>query len=293
MLWVFYTILAAVLWTFMDLFSKFILDKEIGDPLIAGALSGIPTFAVLILISFIFLKSMPSPSGHLVSFAAGVFYAGANLLYYSGIQKEEITRFIPTLSFTTIFTIIFAFFLVDESFSLPVYIGIFSIVLGAILISMKNKKHFQSFAGFIFAVACAMFFALRNTFLKLATNTFSLWNVTFWMGIGGLLISSIFFAGRLKKVDWKATTGEKHLIVSGFLFPFGYIAYAIAISIGPVSLASAVLKIKILLIFAGSTLISRLHPEIIHEKMGRYTLLQKLIAGFMIIAGVIVIHFLA
>lgn len=289
MLWIVFTFLAAGIWTSVDLFSKFVMSKEVKDPVISTGVAGVSLFFSLTLISYLMADLTLSPGTVVPSAAVGVFYSLGLLAYYSGIEKEDVSRFIPTLSTTTIFTVLLAFFFVGESFSLVVYAGIASVVIGAVLISLKGLDHFQSLLSFSLAIISAFAFAVRNIFLKVSTGGASLWTVLMWAGIGGSVTSLFFLLRRGSKLK-EATKGEEHLIVIGLISALGYFAYGKAISLGPVSLASTVLKVKILLVFLSSTVISRLHPDIIYEELDRYTLAQKVLAIILIVFGVVLIQ---
>lgn len=289
MLWILFTVIAAVIWTFVDLLNKFVLDKEMGDGILAAGTAGISQFLPTALIPLLFTEVVFSPEVAIPSLMVGVFYAGGILNYYLGIGKEEVSRFIPALSATTIFTTIMAFFIIGESFTAPVYVGIIAVVAGAILISMDSLNHFQSLKGLVFGIVAAALFASRNISLKIATSGASIWQILFWVGVGGSLTSITFLL--LRKSELKESiSGDKHLFEIGILCAIAYFAFANAIYLGPVSLASALLKIKIFLIFVGSTLISRIHPEIIYEKINRKTALQKIIAIVLVITGVVLIQ---
>lgn len=290
MLWILYTLLAALIWMGVDLFSKFVVDKELEDPALAAGTCGLSLFLMLALVSGFLRSPETSLTVVIPSMGVGVFYEAALLLYYSGIGKEEVSRFIPTLSTTTIFTVFLAFFLIGERFTLLVYLGIAAVIAGAVLISMEGWEQLTSKKGFALAISAAILFAFRNVSLKFATSQVSLWAVLFWAGIGGVVTSILFILFNFPKVKGGIFKGEKHLLEVGFLSAFGYFAYAKAISVGYVSLASAVLKIKILLVFLASTLLSRIRPKILREELDRFTILQKIVAIFLIISGVVLIH---
>lgn len=289
MLWILFTVLAAVLWMSADLLSKFVLDKEVSDGVLAAGTVGISQFIPTALVPLFFAKIVFSPGIAIPSLVVGVFYAAGILSYYLGIGKEEVSRFIPALSMTTIFTAIMAFFAIGESFTAPVYIGIIAVVIGTIMISLKNLNHFQSLRGLSFGIIAAILFASRNISLKFATLNSSLWQILFWVGVGGSLTSACFLYARKSEIR-KNVRGGEHLFEIGIICAIAYFAYAKAISLGPVSLASAVLKVKILLVFIGSAVISRLHPEIMHEKIDRRILIQKIIAIVLVIVGVVLIQ---
>ena len=289
MLWFLLVILAAFLWALVDLSGKFVMDKEVGDAFLAAGTSGIPEFLILTFVALYFSGIITSLSVIIPSLSVGVFYAVALYTYYLGVEEEDIDRFVPTLSLTTIFTLFLAYFFLGESFSLLVYLGIVGIIAGAVLISMKGIHTFQSKKGFLIGILTALLFSLRDVILKFATMNVSFWSVLFWVGVGGSLTSLFFLLFRFSVVE-KSFTGEKHLLEIGFLATFGYLTYVIAISLGPVSLVGAMIKVKILMVFLGSTAISRVHPEIIYEKLDKITIIQKLIAIIVIILGVFLIQ---
>lgn len=289
MLWIVFTLFAAVGWMSADLLSKFIMDKEIKDGVVAAGTVGISQFIPTAIIPLFFAGVVFTPAVAIPSFMVGIFYSLGILFYYVGIGKEEVSRFIPALSTTAIFTAVFAFVFIGESFNLWVYVGIIAVVSGAILISLESLGHFQSLKGFSLSIIAAIFFASRNVSLKIATSSTSLWSALFWVGVGGSIVSAIFLVSKRSKLK-KSIKGGEHMFEVGLLCVVAYFAYAKAISLGPVSLASAILKVKILLIFVASTLITRLRPSFISEEIDKKTIVQKAIAIILIIGGIVLIQ---
>ncbi|MFP4045548.1 MAG: EamA family transporter [Candidatus Aenigmatarchaeota archaeon] len=292
MIWVSLTFLAAFIWTLTDLLGKFVVDKEEKDTFLDSGITGLSMSALFILLPLAWGKvEIFSPL--LPAIAAGGFYVLALASYYSGMSKEEVSRFSPTLSVSTVFIAILAFLILGEQFTAPVYLGIISTVLGAFLISLddpqKSLEKMTSRKAFYLAALAALLFALRDISLKLASNQISFWSIPFWIGTGSLVVSLSFLIG--KKPDLRRKeNGRGHLALMGLLSAAGYFVFSRAVSIGPVSLASAVLRVKVFLVFFLSTVIARLHPEIIQEQLNKKTILQKAVATGLIFSGVILIQ---
>ena len=86
--------------------------------------------------------------------------------------------------------------------------------------------------------------------------------------------------------------GYEHLLIIASLTAVGYLTFIKALSLGPVSLASVVVRIDSALVFIGSIFVTKLHPEIIHEKIDRAVLVQKAVALLLILLGVALIQLL-
>ena len=220
---------------------------------------------------------------------SGVIYGLARLTYYTGLKYEEVSRFIPLLAMGPIFVTIYSYFFLGISFVWQIYLGIFLVILGAVLVSLKNpldfKHSFQSKTAVILGILAAFFYAVKDVSTKIASNSITFWPLIFWIGVGFMLISLLMVADKINKLN-NNTKALRHLAGVGALKAIGYFVFTKAITLGPVALVVTMLQIKSLFVFIGSTLISRYHPEIIHEKLDKKTLLQKGAATIIIIAGV-------
>lgn len=294
MVWLFFALLAAVFWTCVDLIDKFVIDKEIESPALAAGIFGISASSFIAAVSIFSAEIFIPAAILLASFLAGSLYRVASYFYYSGMQKEEVSRFVPTLSLTTVFIVILGFLFLGERFASPVYLGIALTVGGAILISLENPieslKGMKSKKGFLLTGIAAFFYASRDVVFKFATNNEAMMSCLLWMGIGGIFTSILFLLKEKEEIRGKEIRGMKHLIALGLIGAFGYFAFASAISRGPVSLASAVVKVKAFLVFFSVTVITKFRPKIFHEKIDKFTLIQKLGATAIIVTGVVIIH---
>jgi transporter family protein len=296
MLWAYLALAAAFFWSVTELFDKFVMDHEIDTGRLAAALSSVPFFLAFVVTAPLFGKISFSGSIVGAGFLSGVIYYLALQTYYEGIRLEEVSRFIPTLSFSTVFIAAVAYIFLGERFSIPVYIGVLSTVAGSILISLENPleslKSFESKKGLYLAIAAAVLFASKDLVFKYLVSGGGFWTIIFWTGVGGLCYTALALFMEKKNLENGFPKGSKHMALIGSLNALAYYTFAASLSYGPVSLASAVAKASSVFVFAGSTAISRFHPEIIHEELDTSTLLQKLLATVLIIGGVVVIQLL-
>lgn len=293
MSWILYAFSAAIFWSINIILDKYVVDHEINDPGLTTIFCGLSAFTVIGIAALTqggdFSKLQP------VHFLLGGLYTLALTAYYSGIGREDVSRFAPTLATDTIFILILSSIFIGEKFTVPVYTGIFSVVLGAFLISLDDPVHslksFQSKKGVYLALVAAFIFGTRDVLFKIVLSGTSYWTALLGMSIGGLISTAILTVWKRKKFARSSDKGFEHLLAIGLFMALGYLSFIAAITTGPVSLASAVVKSQNLIIFASAVLLSKFRPEIVDEKIEKTTLIQKLLATGLIVIGLLLIQF--
>jgi transporter family protein len=294
MLWVLLSVLAAFLWSLVAVIDKHAITDELRDPALATSISGVVMFAVFALIS-VFFGVETAPDVILFATLAGIFFNIAIFFYYKAMQHEEASRVIPILMTTPVFVLVFASVFLRESFSPVQYLGIFFLVIGAILITLKrNEKGFSAFRKkskvFLSAVAGVAFlstlaYAVRNILTEYAIRGVGPFSIFLWMGIGTLITSVVIFSLHRPKISKKARKGIKHVKLSKLLSAAAMFILTIAISQNTVSLPSALASIEALFVFVIAVLLSKHRPKIIREELKGSALFLKFIAIVIIILG--------
>lgn len=294
--WVLYALLSAFLYTLVGLVDKFIVDNEIENYQLASAFCGIPIYTVFI--SSGLLLGSPFLPFELMALGTflGFIYTFSLFSYYSGLSKEEASRFIPLLSLNTVFLVFLSFIFLDESFSVPVYAGITSVVVGGLLISLKDPleslRRFKSTRAVYIGVLSALLSSFSALGVKYMTGFAGNWSIMFWLGVGGILSTLVLLFHNRNRLNRSKIRGYEHLLTIGLLTSVGYIMFVNALSRGPASLVSTFLKTKSVILFFATILLTRIHPDLIHEELDRKTLVQKAVAILMILGGVAIIHLL-
>lgn len=290
MAWIIFTVIAILLWTVDNIMDKYILDHEVRDPILVTTIFGLTTYALFIGFA-VFNGSISLPSDLvLIAVASGLVYSMALWLYYQAMSREEVSRFVPFLSIEPAIVAIAAFILFGERLAYLSYLGILLIIIGAILLAHK-KYGDRTKAKKIFAVALAAMalFSLRNILFKYLTASATFWPAIFWFAIGGIIVPLALLIFHHPHIRKKAEKGIAHLLLVALFSAVGLVFFFKAISLGSVSLASALVAGKPLLVFFVATFLSFFYPKIIVERHTRAILVKKALAIALIVVGSIFI----
>lgn len=287
------SVAAALLFATATILAKHFLDLGINDYLFVGPIYCWPFFSAFILLGLYMGGISLSLSLILPAVLAGCLYGVVLIYYLKGLGSEEASRFIPVLSFNTIFLAILSFIFLGESFSQTEYIGMALAVIGAILISVEDINHVKqlhSKAGTMIAISIAILQAFRDLIVDFVTQTVPIWPTLFWMGVGGFILSfGVLLTKRKSEIRAENLINKRNMIFVGSVQALAYVLYATAISIGTAAEASAIIRLNPMFVFIGATALAFIAPNFIEEEKNWSKIIQKLIAATIIILGVILV----
>lgn len=291
MTWLIYTLIALVLWAIVNIIDKHVVSVDLRDEISVTRIFGLVMSFFFIIVSLFFEPSLLKSSISMSGLVAGLIYVLAIYFYYYAMRREEVSRFVPIVESQVVIASLAAFFLFNERFLLVNYVGIGLVLMGVFLISYKKEKRQRvanSIAFFIFL--SIVFFVVRNLLFKYSDlQGHSFWVTIFWTGIGGIILPVIFSIlphPRLRSRGWE---GVRHLTLGAVLSSIALVCFAKAVVIGSVSLASAVMATKPLLVFLLVLILSVFSPKIVPEPMTKKIIIQKIIATIVIVFGGILV----
>lgn len=293
MLWLIFTLAAVVLWAAGNISDKFVIDKFVKEPLIPvtiGAVIG-ALFSILI---FLF-KGYDSMNLYYIILAiiSGGFYMIMGYYYFKAVCIEEISRIIPLFYISNLLIAIFAAIFLGEVLSPIKYLAIVMIIVGAILISVKELKEPKFDKGSFYMLLAAIFTAANMLINKFVLNHAEYWTVYGWNRLGGLLfVLPIVYLYRKQifpalKTTRKFAFGLMSLSESVNLIAVVFIT--IATAIGLVTVVTGLSAIQPLVVFIFTVILSILFPRIIKEDIDGKTLTQKFIAIILIVVGAVLL----
>lgn len=314
-IWFVYALLTALVYATIALLAKVVSGTEIDDPITLMIYSCVPFYAVYVAAGLVLEPTIlsaravtdPTPlSAVLTAMGFGIVSTAGYGIYYWGLVSGDVSRFVPALAVETIFVLVLGFALLGESFPAGVYAGVLLVVFGALSISYERES--GSLRGAVgpstvgVAVVAAAAFAVLNTGMKVLTTEFGTLGILFWISVGGLLSVAAIApfregsrfpptGGRDDIFSWQLSTGTSLLIVGGLLNAVALLTFVRALETGPVSLATAITKLDVLLVFVGSLALSKLTPELLVEQFDPFTLVQKGTASLLILVGCALIQF--
>ncbi|MFU8798213.1 MAG: EamA family transporter, partial [Gammaproteobacteria bacterium] len=166
MSWISLSILAAAIWSIVNVLDKLMLTKWSIRPILPVLAMGIIGFITSIGI-FIFhpVAYLPLPLIGL-AFIAGFCYFATAYFYFYAVKWEDISKVIPLLYLTPLWIAIIAHFFLNEHLRAHQYMGISLLIAGAIVISTKTFEIPRLNKALLGAVLSCLFFAFNQVITK-------------------------------------------------------------------------------------------------------------------------------
>ncbi len=286
--WIYFTLISVFFWSISVTIDKHILEKYIKEPLICLIILGV---IGLISSLIIFLKNFVLLPAHLLflSLFTGIIYIGAVVCYFKALKIEEASRVVSLFNLSPFFVLIFANLFLNEILLFKEYLGIFFLVLGAVLISIKKDFKLRNPKAFFFILGGTVVFAVYDVLTKYLLNFADYWTIFAYTRIGAFLavIPIIYFY----LSELKSTISKFGKRVLGFMISsetlnmFALLSITVAMSFGNVSLVSGLSSISPLSILIFVSLISISNPAILREESKGSVFALKLIAVILICLG--------
>lgn len=293
MSWILFTILATLAWTIVNIIHKYILSKWVRDPvvpvMILGVIGLIASFLVYTFQGFSFLSYLNIS----LAFASGILYILAMVFYFKAVKIEEISRVVPLFYFTPLFILLLATIFLDEIFTPMKYLGIFLLIIGAILVSSKGLTNIQFGKAFWFMVLASLSLAINQVITKYLLNFTDFWTIFSYTRIGAIFaLIPIFYLNFHKLLSTVKRHGKKVVgVISAneSLNMTGVLLITIAASVGYVTLVNALASVQPFFVLLFAVILSMFYPKILKEEIGRSTIILKLVAIIMMFAGAMLI----
>jgi drug/metabolite transporter (DMT)-like permease len=289
--WFVFAFFASFLWAIGVIIDKYILTEHMQDPFSYQILYTITEAPILILplftpISFVFPWFVLGILG-----GFGMYFG--LVLYFRAIALEEASRVISVLYVSPIFVLPLAYIFLGEKLTLPAYLGVGFLALGAILISHKKAKGkrvlISSTLGLI--LASDVVWAGYEVLTKYVLDTIEFTSYLFWNFIGtAILAFSLLSFSRIRRNflgDIQRVSKNVHFwrIINTSLNFCALVFYYIAISAGLVSLVSTSLALEPFFVFLLAVPLSLYVPSILKEETRRNVMILKAVAIVIIIIG--------
>jgi transporter family protein len=291
MSWILFSLLAALTWAVVDTIDKHVLTKWTKRPAVPLMLLGIVGVIAAIAVYLFRGFQQLSAANIMLSFLAGILYFAAMLFYFRAVKLEEISRVVPLFNLTHFFVLVLAAVFLGEIFTPLKYVGVFLLIIGAVLISMK--QHLALGKSFWLMILTSLCLAFNSIISKYVLNFADFWTVFSYSRIGTLFILVplfCFYARDLKEVRQKH--GAKvifYITLNESLSLAGVFFITIAASIGFITLVQALSAVQPFFVLLFAVILSIFFPKFLKEKISRPVLLLKFIATVMIFAGAVLI----
>jgi drug/metabolite transporter (DMT)-like permease len=292
MSWMFLSILAALLWSVVNIFDKYIISKLVEKPIlpiiVMETIGMITSAAIFTIHGFQSLSLV----NILLAIIAGNFYTLMTFFYFHAIKIEELSKVIPLFYLTPLFISIIAAFFLGEIFTPPKYLGVILLVAGAMILS-SNKMSLKFNKAFWFMILASFVQAINQVITKYLLNFADFWTVFGYIRIGAfaaltplIIINLENFKSIYKKRGIKPFC---FIIASESLNMLGILSITLAAARGFITLVNALSSLQPLFVLLLTLIISALYSQNLKEEIGGLIIARKIFAILMMFVGVVLI----
>jgi len=288
MLWIVLSVLAGMFWAVVNIVDKFTVTKWVRNPLSPVVITSVIGAIAALLIWSVHGLSELSAVNVALSLACGLFYILACVFYMKALKIEEVSRVIPLWYLQALFTMVLAAAFLGEALTTVKYAGVVMLVVGAMAISSK-KLSFRLNKMLLLMLLADLAMAANAVISKYLLGFADFWTVFSYTRLGALLaaVPIFFFAipdlRRMVREHGRISIGVNAL--SSSLNLSGVLLLTIATAIGSVTLVNALSGVQQLFVLAFTVMLSVLYPRIMKEETDRRTVLAKLAAITVMLAG--------
>ena len=226
--------------------------------------------------------------------ASGLLWAAGLSLFFYGLRMEEMSRAVPMQSLSPVFAALIAVTFLGERLSAVQWLAILVVTAGAMMVSLRPVRGRIRLArgrAFFILLASSVVIAVAFVVSKEATDRMNVWAIQGFralaMGAGVLAITWRPAMNRdLRRALRTPRAVAAILVGEGLLAPVAALMFVVALSLGPVSLVSAVTATRPLAVLAVGTLLSTPVWNVLDEPLDRGTLGLKAVSTVLIVGGV-------
>lgn len=295
--WIFFTLLAEIMWSFTSLFDKIILSKgHIRSPYVFIVFNGAMNILLVFLLPFF-------DFGHLsfmdmaIALAAGLFLTIGVIFYYKAVQHEEISRVLMLWQLIPIFVLTASFLLLGETLTKRHFIGFLLLFAAGIMVSYRkaNRKLILSKA-FYLMILSTLPISLYYIMSKHIYEAADFWSAFMWLRVAAFSGVLVLFIPSVRKqfitTIKNMKSGAKGLIGFKMIVDFSaFILLGYAMLNGPISLISALGSAAApIFIFIIASFTAVCFPNLIKESVDKKSILIKVLAVLLITAGIVFVN---
>ncbi len=293
--WVWLSLLSTGICSAAVIVQKHCLDSRVHSVVTYGAWAGIAqALGAALFWQMEPPGELPSSWPVLLALLAGMVRALSLIAQYKGLQAEgEVSRAVPIIDSYPLFVAILATAFLGQNMTPIKWMAIAMVVAGSILVSQHRSLPGQSVRlgkSFVYLAGGSLGIATFVILAKLALESLSCGQVFALSSLGGapLLILAGVSSGARGEISSlvKRPRALGMILLGETLLALSIIVYFRAITLGPISLVSAITATRPLMVLIYSTLLTVTAPRFISEQLSRPVIWHKLLATTMVTAGI-------
>lgn len=291
--WLFFALLAPLIYAIVVDFDKYILEKQISDyrgmPIYSAIVAPIFGLLLWIITGFPVLNFRDTT---LVIFT-GMLTLWGLATYFKALSKDEASKITFLFQITPLITLIMSYLFLKQSINSTQLLGFLLILIATIGVSLnRNQVGFKLSSTFFLILLTDFLWASAFVLFKFVVDGSSFSKVvsyeSFGIGLGGLVLYKLFPS--IRRVFTK-TNKKIHKKVLGFvfvnegLFVLSRLCTYLAISLGPVALVDVVGGTQVFFAILYGWILTLIAPKIFQEEISGEGLFKKISMGVLVLVG--------
>jgi drug/metabolite transporter (DMT)-like permease len=293
--WIILALISAIAFSAYAIVQKYAFQKYSLNVYVFGLLGG----AVHLGIGTTILIINPLPGGWtsapvMVVLAAGGFGAVVNLMISTVVRREkEISRIVPVVDTNPMFVAVLAIFFLGENLTPLKWLTVGMVLAGALIASLHQSlpgSRIKIGRSFFLLLAASFGMAVMTILVKYALGHLETAHV---YALFSSATAPVYLAAVLLSKSWAETKrtirNRNALSITGIAVGaqvIAFIAGMAALALGPVSLASALMGTRPLIVLVYMTFIGFFLPRILSEPSSRSSFMAKGTAAVLVTVGV-------
>lgn len=224
--------------------------------------------------------------------SAGFLWTVMFVPYFQALEREETTRVALFLQTLSLFTLLLAYWMLDETLTSQQLFAFVLILIGGTLAGLKRLKGLWRFSsGFVLIVIACFFWALSDVWFKQYAVEFETFAGAYTIFLMGSALTCFLFMGssRIRKGIQRdfgklPLSGWAMLAVSLVVSMAGSMAFAYALTLGKVALTAVFTETQPLFVFFFSGLLAFFFPWVDKEDLSAHAVAIK--ATSLVVMGV-------
>ena len=292
--WVLLSFVSATLLTANSLLQRYVMQRELSGVLAFGFWGAMVHLAVAV--GLLVLQPLPETlqlRPVLAMAAVGLLTVFITILICSAVRREEVTRAVPILDSCPIFIAIMAVAFLGEAISAVQWVAICMVVAGAFLASMHQQPvrgRFRVGLPFFLLLSASFGIAVHSIVSKYVLGYMSFQHAyaVAYLAAAPAFAVVIHASRAWPQVRQAAQVPRTFALVlaAGACLSLAIFSALWAFQLGPVSLASAIMAIRPVMVLAYAGLIAYLAPRVLMERNSRSALAAKGLSATFVTAGV-------
>lgn len=296
--WLFFALLAPLIYAIVVDVDKYILEKEIPDyrgmPIYSAMAASIFGIILWVTTGFPILSLRDS----LLIILTGMLTVWGLATYFKALSDDEASKVTIFFQMTPVIILVMSYFFLKEAISFNQFLGFLLILFATTFISVGKKGIALSLSSSFFLILFTDFlWASAYVLFKFVVNANSFSRVISYESMGialGGLVLYVFFPS-IRKSFLKARKKIKKrvfgfIFLNESIFVLSRLCTYLAISLGPVALVEVVAGTQVFFAILYGAILTLLAPKIFKEDISREGLVKKLAMGGFVLIGLYLVR---